>query len=156
MPISLVSTLRSFLTARAAPKATAAPKAAALKAMAPPDDPWGSPVKWRQYLGQPSPFTISNPAWQLFANDQGATIMSMLSRGEAAVCYTLAKDHWTGAGEIVDLGCLMGLSTHSFALGVAQNERVSASAKKSRISCYDLFLSSDLGLDFALWNRVVE
>ena len=112
-------------------------------------------ILWRQYCSftaealQPQPFNIQNPEWQLFADDQGRTVKSMLSLGEAALCYALARDHWTGAGEIVDCGCLMGLSTRAFAMGVTDNVIASPCQKDhARIWSYDLFLTEYLADDY--------
>ena len=43
---------------------------------------------------------------------------SMLSKQERNLLNWLAKDYWTGAGEIVDAGCFLGGSTVSFATGL--------------------------------------
>jgi hypothetical protein len=67
----------------------------------------------------------------------------MLSPYELSLLFALAKDHWTGEGEIVDLGCLYGLTTRCFADGVRMNETVSSADKKRRVYAYDLFLAED-------------
>jgi hypothetical protein len=48
-----------------------------------------------------------------------------------------ARDEYTGTGELVDLGCLLGSTTIPLASGLAANRRVSR--KRARIHAYDLF-----------------
>jgi hypothetical protein len=104
---------------------------------------------WRQYMnGAASVFGISNPEWQVFTNQNGYALRSMLTLGEACICYSLARDCWTGKGEIVDLGPLLGLSTHSFCKGIEHNPRVAAAAKAKRIWSYDLFLTAYMPAEF--------
>ncbi len=67
----------------------------------------------------------------------------MLHSAELAILFGLAKDYWTGSGEIVDLGCLYGLTTRCLAEGVRLNRR--ALEKGKRIYAYDLFLAQDYG-----------
>jgi hypothetical protein len=104
---------------------------------------------WRQYMnGHAGVWGISNPEWQVFTNQNGYALRSMLSLGEASVCYSLARDCWTGIGEIVDLGPLLGLSTYSFCKGVEHNPRVAANEKAKRIWSYDLFLTENMPVEF--------
>lgn len=70
-------------------------------------------------------------------------IKSMLSSYELSLLFALAKDYWTGAGEIVDLGCLNGVTTRCFGDGLRLNTNVDDTAKTGRIYAYDLFLPED-------------
>jgi hypothetical protein len=70
-------------------------------------------------------------------------IKSMLSSYELSLLFALAKDYWTGAGEIVDLGCLYGLTTRCLSEGVLLNTNVPKDRKRRRIYAYDLFLAED-------------
>ena len=60
---------------------------------------------------------------------------TMLARDELVLLYTLARDHCTGAGRIVDAGCFLGGSTRALAAGL----RDSATASAAPIITYDLF-----------------
>lgn len=70
-------------------------------------------------------------------------IKSMLSSYELSILFALARDYWTGAGEIVDLGCLYGLTTRCFAEGIRLNATVPQDRKSRRIYAYDLFLAQE-------------
>ena len=104
---------------------------------------------WRRYVpfwhpDSPAPF--KETAFHQFAvrtETAEMSVKSMLSSYELALLFALAKDYWTGAGEIVDLGCLYGLTTRCFAEGVRLNERVPATEKTKRVYAYDLFLAQD-------------
>lgn len=101
---------------------------------------------WRRYV----PFWSENspvPFRELAHHDFEATtgqgkfrIKSMLSSLELSLLFALAKDHWTGAGEIVDLGCLYGLTTRCLGDGLRLNTNVPDTEKSERIYAYDLFL----------------
>jgi len=65
----------------------------------------------------------------------------MLSGFEVALLYALAKEEWTGAGEIVDLGCFYGFTTWCLASGMRANQSVGEAAKLNRLYAYDLFLT---------------
>src|SRR5207248_1151930 len=64
-------------------------------------------------------------------------IPSMISDDEVLYLRWLAQEWYTGAGEIVDAGPLLGGSTVSLASGLLGNSRVHE--KKKRIHSYDLF-----------------
>jgi hypothetical protein len=68
---------------------------------------------------------------------------SMLTPYELALLHAVAKDWYTGEGEIIDAGPLLGLSTYALARGVAANEQ--AGQKSRRIYSFDLFLDFDMG-----------
>jgi len=67
----------------------------------------------------------------------------MLSAYELALLYALAKDWYTGAGEMIDGGPLLGLSTYAMARGLAENQRPVSTRR--RIYSFDLFLARDMG-----------
>lgn len=46
---------------------------------------------------------------------------SMLEPYEIALLYVLARDYYSGAGHIIDAGCLFGISTVALAAGIRQN-----------------------------------
>jgi hypothetical protein len=56
---------------------------------------------------------------------------------ERELYYALARDHYQGLGEIVELGALFGASAVCFAAGLRDNPRVRNKSK--RIHSYDLF-----------------
>jgi predicted O-methyltransferase YrrM len=64
---------------------------------------------------------------------------TMLSAQELELLYTLARDRYTGRGEIVDGGAFLGGSTLALACGLRDNTRVTN--KRRRINSYDLFVS---------------
>src|SRR5687767_13434694 len=89
-----------------------------------------------------TPMGIRTAGHHRFVSSAGVTdrrTKSMLSIFEVAVLHALTRDYYEGAGEIVDLGPLLGLSTHAMASGLARNE---AASKKGRIHSYDLFLAT--------------
>jgi hypothetical protein len=61
----------------------------------------------------------------------------MISEDESRFLYWLARDCYSGAGAIVDLGPLAGGSTHSLAAGLSQNPAVPS--KREKIHSYDLW-----------------
>ena len=73
-------------------------------------------------------------------NPSGRTkIRSMLSLYEAALLYMLGKEYYSGQGEILDLGPLVGLSTNAFARGLHANTRLDREKRARRIHSFDLF-----------------
>ena len=63
----------------------------------------------------------------------------MISGNEQTFCRNYARDLYTGAGEIVDLGCWLGATTVSFARGLRRNRRLTPEQRRKRIHSYDLF-----------------
>lgn len=64
--------------------------------------------------------------------------------GERLLYYWLASEQYTGAGEIVEIGTLVGSSSICFSAGLADNPRVTQ--KAGRIHAYDRFITmGDLG-----------
>lgn len=104
---------------------------------------------WTRYvpfLHPETPAPFSERAFQAYSvrTSSGLVdIKSMLSSYELSIVFALAKDYWRGEGEIVDLGCLYGLTTRCFAEGIKLNEYVPESSKKKRIYAYDLFLAQE-------------
>lgn len=108
-----------------------------------------TPDFWLPYvpfLHPQSPAPFVETAFQRYdvRTVSGVTpIRSMLSSYELSLLFALAKDYWTGHGEIVDLGCLYGLTTRCFAEGARLNPNVGDAQKRKRIYAYDLFLAQD-------------
>lgn len=106
---------------------------------------------WRRYVpfwnaDSPVPFReVEFQTYRVPTPTGDLTIKSMLSSLELALLFALAKDHWSGEGEIVDLGCLYGLTTRCFAEGLVRNARVPDAAKAHRIYAFDLFLAENYG-----------
>jgi hypothetical protein len=124
--------------------------------MAPSNDAWRDQMLdlknrdyWTRYVPfmhpeSPAPFV--ERAFQDYSVRTAAgavPIKSMLTSYELAMLFALAKDYWTGEGDIVDLGCLYGLTTRCFAEGLKLNSAVSDERKAKRIYAYDLFLAQD-------------
>jgi hypothetical protein len=65
------------------------------------------------------------------------TVKTMLSAQELERLYLLAKDQYTGRGEIVDGGAFLGGSTMALACGLRDNPGVQD--KNGRVHSYDLF-----------------
>lgn len=105
-----------------------------------------SSINWLRYAGHHSFGIANSDVFQSYAvqTAQGTTtVRSMLTYYELLLLYALAKDWYKGAGEIIDAGPLLGLSTYAMAQGVAQNKKVAI--KSHRIHSFDLFLSFDMG-----------
>jgi len=66
-------------------------------------------------------------------------VKTMLSAQELDLLYTLARDRYSGRGEIVDGGAFLGGST--LALGSGLRDNPSTLAKQGRVHSYDLFVS---------------
>jgi hypothetical protein len=87
------------------------------------------PVEWQTYDVQTSrgPFRTR----------------SMLTMLEIALLYSVARDQYTGEGEIVDGGPLIGVGTRAMAQGLMENPRVTN--KLQRIWSFDLWLAAGMG-----------
>lgn len=68
---------------------------------------------------------------------------SMLTLMELALLYHLTAQEYTGEGQIVDLGPLLGVGTNAMARGLAANPR--KIGKQKRIFSFDLFLRTNMG-----------
>ncbi len=73
-------------------------------------------------------------------------VKTMLSAQELGLLYSLARDTYTGQGEIVDGGAFLGGSTLALATGLRDNPRVTA--KNGRIHSYDLFVADAFAPQF--------
>ena len=69
----------------------------------------------------------------------GGVFLGMTVKSEQTFCRHYARDRYTGAGEIVDLGCWMGATTIAFSRGLRKNLKLAPGACRKRIHSYDLF-----------------
>ena len=69
----------------------------------------------------------------------GAIYLGMTVKSEQTFCRQYTRDRYTGAGEIVDLGCWLGATTIAFSKGLRKNQQLAPEAKLKRIHSYDLF-----------------
>ncbi len=72
-------------------------------------------------------------------NPPGGISLGMTVKSEQIFCRHYARDRYTGAGEIVDLGCWMGATTIAFSKGLRKNVKLAPGANQKRIHSYDLF-----------------
>jgi len=101
---------------------------------------------WMRYVEHPSFGIRTTDVFQsyILQTSRGSlSARSMLTAYELALLYAVAKDWYSGAGEIIDGGPLLGLSTYALARGLRANERVGL--KDRRIYSFDLFLDFDMG-----------
>lgn len=104
-----------------------------------------NPQCWKQYVpefNKAADIGIREIAWTIFeVRNPTSTITtkSMLSIYELALLYMLGKDYYSGSGEIVDLGPLLGASTNAFARGLLDNHKLLPPEKYKRIYSFDLF-----------------
>lgn len=75
---------------------------------------------------------------------------TMMVSEEVNFLFSLAKDTYTGEGEIVDAGCLLGGSTVAFGEGLKRNETLELKSKYGRIHSYDLFEYYDYMKDLTI------
>jgi hypothetical protein len=66
-------------------------------------------------------------------------VKTMLSAQEVELLYTLARDQYTGRGEIIDAGAFLGGSTLALACGLRDN--LATFSKHGRVHSYDRFVS---------------
>ena len=71
--------------------------------------------------------------------EKSAPEFGMTCGNEQGFCRDYARELFTGAGEIVDMGCWMGATTVSFAKGLRENQRLAPEQRRKRIHSYDLF-----------------
>ncbi len=109
-----------------------------------------SPDDWRRHFDPAagtSGFGLSQVGWKDYRvpGPDGAPrqALSMLEFGELALLYGVARDRWTGRGEILDLGPYWGLTTWCLSQGVRDNTRASSASRAGRIHSYDLFVADD-------------
>ena len=72
-------------------------------------------------------------------NPPGGISLGMTVKSEQTFCRHYTRDRYTGAGEIVDLGCWMGATTIAFSKGLRKNLKLAPGANRKRIHSYDLF-----------------
>ena len=73
------------------------------------------------------------------------SVTTMLSTSERTLLYWLARNDYTGAGEIVDGGCFVGGSTISLAHGLLDGGHA---GERPRIHVYDLFTSDPYMIEY--------
>jgi hypothetical protein len=104
---------------------------------------------WKRYLTEEAGRSqlgirpLGFQEYELLNPDESVIERSMLSQSEIALLFALARDYYTGNGEIVDLGPLLGVGTNALSKGLAQNTRVIDKSK--RIHSFDLFLAKGMG-----------
>ncbi|MEM9530707.1 MAG: hypothetical protein AAGA23_07295 [Pseudomonadota bacterium] len=81
----------------------------------------------------------SHQLYSLRGHRAANIVPSMLLPYELGLLYALARDRFTGAGKIVDLGPLLGASTFCFSRGLEDNPRLNESMKIQSIYSFDLF-----------------
>ena len=95
----------------------------------------------------PAPFREVAPGlYRLTADRPAPTLRSPHSASALALLYALARDHWSGAGEIVEFGVGAGLTTRCLSEGVAGNTRVSPASKAQRLYAFDRFRSAEVAV----------
>jgi hypothetical protein len=67
----------------------------------------------------------------------------MLDFPEENIPYFLARDYYSGAGEIVEIGSFLGASAFSFAKGLNGSATVTGRDRVGRLRCFDLFRYSE-------------
>jgi hypothetical protein len=103
-------------------------------------------VDWLQYVGHPSLGIRTTKTFQSYVVETcGGRVpaRSMLTAYELALLHAVAKHWYTGEGEIIDGGPLLGLSTYALARGLISNALVTQ--RHRRIYSFDLFLDFDMG-----------
>ena len=97
---------------------------------------------WAKYVpfwNPASPMPIYQDSYQhyrLVTKRGDIFCKSMLTILELAYLYSLGRDHFTGAGQVVDLGPYCGVGTFALASGLESNPR----GKGGMIFSYDIFL----------------
>ena len=116
--------------------------------------PSSSATLWREYVpfwNPKSTLPIRETSFQHYtvSTRRGAVnCQSMLSSLELAYLHFLAKDRFSGAGAIVDLGPFCGVGTLAMASGLAHNP----SGHMGRIYSFDLFLTNEYDWFFDDWK----
>jgi len=86
------------------------------------------------------------PTQSLTLPEELKHVKTMLSAQELELLYTLARDHYTGRGEIIDGGAFLGGSTLALACGLRDNP--GTFNKQGRIHSYDMFVSDSYVAQF--------
>jgi len=71
---------------------------------------------------------------------------TMLSAQELELLYTLARDHYTGRGDIIDGGAFLGGSTLALATGLRDNTAIED--RTGRVHSYDIFVADHFAAQF--------
>jgi hypothetical protein len=74
----------------------------------------------------------------------------MLRQREKDLLYFLARDYYSGSGEIVDAGSCLGSSTRAFAQGLEESR---VATKASRVHAFDRFVAEDPFLEQFVGHR---
>ena len=74
------------------------------------------------------------------------------SVAEIGLLYTIARDHYTGAGDIVETGSFLGATSRALCDGLHQNERVEL--KIARVNCFDHFVHESQNYEKYVKGRV--
>jgi hypothetical protein len=101
--------------------------------------------RYDQYRNPEADIGIRNDAYQQYSirNPSGAArTRSMLTTYEISLLYALAREYYTGAGEILDLGPLNGVCSNALCKGLIDNPR--PLERQKRIFAFDLFLTGGL------------
>ncbi len=93
--------------------------------------------RW-EYMKQTFNSLEISPATQPNSSQAREWILGMTSMEEQLFLEDYARNHYSGQGEIVELGCWLGSSTISLAKGLEKSYKVSN--KNKRIHAYDLFI----------------
>ncbi len=88
----------------------------------------------------------SHKRWTSVPFVELASVPGMLSGQELQFLYFVARDYYSGSGEIVDAGAFLGASAQALAAGLHDNPTVRSKVK--RIFSYDLFKFSDFYRDY--------
>lgn len=107
----------------------------------------------RKRLRRFRPAQVAGPV-QVVQVDQRSADLTMLRPAESQALRDYTMLHYSGVGEVVDLGAWAGSSTLALAQGLAFNPRVDVSRK--RIHAYDIFLWEQWMSDIPWGSPLVE
>jgi hypothetical protein len=88
------------------------------------------------------PTTLATKPWRIPSGVCAGAPWGLLRDGEGQLLYHLARDHYRGAGVIVDGGSFLGRSAWLLATGLDQNPHLPAD-RKPPIHCFDNFIVND-------------
>ena len=77
--------------------------------------------------------------WRTIVSDELRDAEALTFPEERQLGAWLARDYFTGRGEIIDAGAFFGGSALSFAVGLSRNERVAREDRVGRIHSFDTF-----------------
>jgi hypothetical protein len=96
------------------------------------------PRKLRQKLRSN---TFLHGAYMRLKRRLNSQLVGMTSKSEQEFCTRYGREIYTGAGEVVDLGCWLGSTTISLVRGLKENRAFLESSRK--VYAYDLFVWFD-------------